>query len=534
MILTKFAERLQKGIRRSALKKRSQWAEEYRVMSTPFPGPWTFNYHPWLREMHDATNDMCIGQKAAQVGYTETMLNIVFHDIDMKQTDCLYALPTAMPDARDFSAARFNPALELSPHLTDMFTDVKNVGHKRAGMANLYVRGSRARNALKSVPAGLIILDEVEEFKQEHIPLALERASGQVESQIWMLSTPSIEKIGINKYFLESTQDHFFFKCPSCSKQIELTYPECLVVTAEELGDPRIKDSYICCPLCRKMLPHAQKPTFLKDGVWVAGNNRYDARGFYINQLYSSTVKPSKIALSVLKSEFDPAEEQELYNSKLGLPHTVDGARITDTMIQDAVGGHRIQEKTERTVFTTMGIDVGKWLHVTIDEWSQGPKTVYIGKVMDFELIDELILKFNVNSCVIDANPERRKALELAQRFHGVVMLCLYARSITGRTINIHNDEDYVVSVDRTAWLDQSLGRFKDKTIRLPMDTPLEYKEHIKASVKIYQKDANGNPVSKYINGGYDDHYGHSRNYSELAAEIGLRSGPSRNIDIQL
>ncbi|HEC75133.1 MAG TPA: hypothetical protein ENI26_12310, partial [Methylophaga aminisulfidivorans] len=98
------------GLRRSAVTTPSRWAESYRVMGQPFPGPWKFDYHPWLRGMHEATHQICIGQKAAQLGYTEAVLNITFFKIDIERRDCLYLLPAKTPDASDFSASRFDAA----------------------------------------------------------------------------------------------------------------------------------------------------------------------------------------------------------------------------------------------------------------------------------------------------------------------------------------------------------------------------------------------------------------------------------------
>jgi phage terminase large subunit GpA-like protein len=190
--------RIQIGLQRKAVTSCSAWAMTYRIMGTPYPGKWTFTHHPWLKEMHDSESEMIVGQKAAQLGYTEFALNLAFYYIDIKATDVLYVLPSKTPDASDFSASRFDGALELSQHLTDLFSDVKNVGHKRAGAVNMYVRGSKSRPGLKSIPVGLVILDEVDEFEQKNIPLAMERLSGQVERKIAMLSTPTIEERGIN------------------------------------------------------------------------------------------------------------------------------------------------------------------------------------------------------------------------------------------------------------------------------------------------------------------------------------------------
>lgn len=535
MILEKFAERIQVGLNRKAIKTCSSWAEQYRIMGKPFPGIWTFKYHPWLREMHDATCELWVGQKAAQMGYTETLLNKVFFEMDINQTDCLYALPTQKPDATDFSSARFDPALELSSHLMKLFSDVKNVGHKRAHSANLYVRGSRARNALKSFPAGLIVLDEVEEFVQANIPLALERASGQIEKQVCLVSTPSIHKYGINKYFINSSREHFFFKCPHCNKLIELKFPESVIICGENQHDPKIKESRYICYECKNIILHSEKSEFLKNGYWVAEITNREARGFYINQLYSTTVRPEDLIKSYFRGLEDQAEEQEFYNSKLGLPHEVKGSRVTDSEIVACIGNYTNTQHYRGNKLITMGVDVGTWLHVEIAEWTltkttNFPRIIFQGKVKDFEELDDFMYRFKVNFAVIDAHPERRKALEFARRFYGNVKVCIYARGINGKTIKVHEDDDHLVLIDRTSWLDLSLGRFHTHEILIPSDTPLEYKEHIKALVKIYEKDSDGNPVAKYISAD-DDHFGHARNYSEIALTLAADSGGVQNAE---
>jgi len=121
-------------------------------MGQPFPGPWSFKYHPWAKGMHDCTAEIMVGQKGAQLCYTEVGLNKSYYNIDVLGNSVLYVLPASTPDAADFSTSRFDPALELSPHLASLFSDVKNIGHKRAGSANLFIRGSRSRNQLKSIP----------------------------------------------------------------------------------------------------------------------------------------------------------------------------------------------------------------------------------------------------------------------------------------------------------------------------------------------------------------------------------------------
>ena len=515
-----------------------------------FAGPWRFKYHPWLREMHDSTAQLNVGQKSAQMGYTETVLNRTFFKLDIERVDCLYVLPTKTPDASDFSAARFDPALELSPHLAKLFSEVKNIGHKRAGTTNLYIRGSKSRAGLKSIPVGFLVLDEVDEMEQDNVPLAMERQSGQMTAEAWAISTPTIENYGINALFQKTTQEHFFFPCPCCSRLTELIFPDCLEITGTDILDPKIEKSHLKCKECNGYLPHENKHEWLAQGRWIPTYTDREDRGFYINQMYSSAnrCRPSEIAKSFLRAQFNPADEQELYNSKLGLAHTTDGAKLTDRMIDECIRSHKRGTSNANKIIT-MGVDVGKWLHVEIDEWTlpshvvgdlsieSRPKILNITKVQHFEQLDNLMREYGVHHCVIDANPERRKAFEFAMRFWGHVKMCFYGRGVQGKQIHAGKEQDVAsssgeptITVDRTSWLDLSLGRIRGKMIDLPADTPLEYRQHLKCLVRVYEKDAEDNPVGRYIKGNEEDHYAHARNYAEIALPFAAGLNVSQDI----
>jgi hypothetical protein len=47
----------------------------------------------------------------------------------------------------------------------------------------------------------------------------------------------------------------------------------------------------------------------------------------------------------------------------------------------------------------------------------------------------------------------------------------------------------------------------------------MEYKDHVKALVRTYEKDENGNPKARYIETGAD-HYAHAQVYSEIALPL--------------
>ena len=543
-----FRDTVTAGLKRQSITTPSKWARNYRIMPAPFPGKWTPGPAPWTLGMHDSEAMLNVGQKAAQLGYTETLLNITFFKIDIEHKDCLYILPSKTPDASEFSAARFDIALELSPHLTNLFSNVKNVGHKRAGAANLYIRGSNSRSGLKSIPVGFIAMDEVDEMNQDNIPLAEERTSGQPESQIWKISTPTIPNIKINAAYQATTQEHYVFKCIHCSQRIELTWPESIVMTAEHKDDPNIKNSYLICTKCKGVLPHETKRDWLSvdNAEWVPfGDPNHDARGFYINQLYSIASQPWKIVKKYFEGLIDKPSEQEFFNSKMGLPHIVEGAKITDSEIKNAYYSRSKNDPPPSNKIVTMGVDQGRWLHYEIDAWTF-PKlgndlnmvaeceVLTEGKCVDFNELHALMKQWQVIKCVIDAQPDRRMAYEFACNFYGHVELCFYGRGQQKKTITIAPDADsHVITVDRTSWLDVALNRFRTKTIRIPQDTSQEYIDHVQSLVRHYQKDSYGNPISLYVNIG-PDHFGHARCYAEIALPLAASLTTNEDISVFL
>jgi len=539
---TIFKETVVAGLRRKTITSPSRWAKEYRIMGPPIPGKWSPTPAPWTLAMHDSEAPINIGQKSAQMGFTETVLNITFFRIDLKNESCLYILPTKTPDASEFSAARFDAALELSPHLNNLFSNVKNVGHKRAGTANLYVCGSNSRSSLKSKPVVFIVFDELDEMNQENIPLAEERTSFQASPQIWKISTPTIPNKRINLEYQESTQEHFFFKCPCCSKYIELLFPESLKIIGDNKNN--CQDSYLICNQCKNKLEHENKKYFLKNGIWQSTTNGdTEKRGFYINQLYSINRRPSQLAAAYFDSLVDKVREQEFYNSKLGLPHIVEGAQINDLEIDQTIGNYD-KGLIKKDTLITMGVDQGRWLHYEVDAW-KFPKlgndlnmiaecqVLTSGKCVDFEELDVLMKQYQIMMTVIDAQPDRRMAYEFASRFWGHVYLCFYAQGQTVKTISIDPDSDqHKIVVDRTSWLDAALNRFHTQTITIPRDTTTEYKDHLKNLIRHYSE-KNGNPTATYINIG-PDHYAHARCYSEIALPLAASLTTNKNIKVFL
>lgn len=549
-----FVNRISGNLSRKAVTKASEWAQKYRIMSSKAgAGLMTFDKYPWSREMHDVTCPEVVGQKAAQVGFTETCLDVGFFNIDINRTDVLYILPNERPDAQNFSASRFNAAVEMSPYLQNMFSDVNNVGHKRAGANNFFIRGSRSRSGLKNLSTGLVIMDEFEEMDPDKVQLAELRASGQDKKQIWKISTPWVANTGINVAYLNSSQEHFMFHCPGCSKIIELQFPDNVEICGIDLNDMiNIKRSFYKCNHCQYKLDHELKPQWLKKAFWQATNPGMieDIRGFNLPQMYSPAISAPEIVKSYFVGVIDPLAEQEFYNSRLGKPHVIKGSQVTEAQIAKVICPYDLidnatpyQSRFQRSIMT-MGADVGSVIHYQINLWEYShennlleinynsiPTIIQIGTVVDFEDLHNFMRDYCIKFCVIDANPETRLSMKFVGAYPGRAYACFYGRGQSGRKIVNTVTVDKAITVDRTSWIDMYLSRFIKSRIKLPRNITYEYKEHVKCLVAGYEKDSQGDTVRRYVNvDGKPDHYAHAGVYSELALPLAFVGGRVEDI----
>jgi hypothetical protein len=549
VMLQALAEKIIDGVNRKSASSCSRWAELYRKINDPKTKELknlSHRYHPWTKELRDCLQSWC-SPKAAQMGITEVGLDVALFNIDVRHKSVVYFLPKRTPDATDFSKDRFNTAIDMSEHLKALFDDVNNVGLKRAGTASLYIRGTWTKSAVKSIPAPLVIFDEYDEMKMSNIKQAEMRTSGQFEKQIIKYSTPTAPKRGIDLAYASSTQEHFMFKCPVCGKWSELVFPDDIVIYADSLTDIKnLRRTHYRCHESGCALFHETKSSWLttdpRQCKWQSTvNSDSDIRGFHINQFYSFTATPKEIAETAIQAQDDPAIEQEYHNSVGGKAHIPSGAGVKYEEILACIGNHKIGPYPLGSGHVTMGVDQGKKIWFEIDEWflpeTLGPDlntrtfahNLAHGYVNEFEELDKLMWEYQINMCVIDKFPERRKAEDFARRFIGCVWMCHYPKGVNGKSI-YKNEAELTVQVDRTSWLDQALSRFHKGTIGLPKNTMTSYKSHIMSLVKRYEFDNEGQVTSRYINTGMD-HLGHCRNYAEVALPLMISQRTNENIE---
>lgn len=539
-LVPEFLTSVREAIYNQTLDVTSRWAVARRVM--PGDKPYSLERYPYVKEILNSRAKRNWVMKCAQIGLSEAAMTIAKFEVDYNQRDVIYFFPTKVM-ANEFSKTRFDVAINLSPYLSRVFE--QSVEMKQAGNATLFIKGVNSEAALRGTAAGRLFFDELDAWTDRQIYMAEERASGQEDDDkiIWGFSTPRFPNCGIHKQFIESTQEHFFFDCPHCGEEIELLWEDSVEICGDGMTDPRVHESYLKCSKCQGKLPHETKHEWLSTGRWISTNPDADpelSRGFWISQLYSPTVTPAELVIAYYRGFGDEAARREFYNSKLGLPFIEEAHQVNDSQIDLATKKFSIKSITlphrENDGINTLGIDQGGPIHHwAAVKWTFDRNTrvgdpndrargrlIGCGRILqdDWEAVHTLMNNYRIWRAVIDYFPEPTDARVFARAFRDAVYLCQYVKGAAAREVRLTEDEygAHIIRCDKVSWLSKSLGRVMVAKIELPLDLPLEFRQHLKAPVRTL-KEVDGQYVAEYVETG-PDHYAHALTYAEIALKI--------------
>jgi hypothetical protein len=187
------------------------------------------------------------------------------------------------------------------------------------------------------------------------------------------------------------------------------------------------------------------------------------------------------------------------------------------------------------------GIDVGSVLHTQASVlMPDGRRRKVLIRMLQWNDVWELFESLEARgvhfTCVIDANPERKMATDLALKFWGKVFLAYYAEigEIANWKFPTHGGEAGKVTIDRTHGFDTSHGSYLRKQVILPAnareigekrrDDPFNgwYKQMM-SQVRLLMPKGTANindMVAKYVQTGGDDHWDHSDLYEFTATTL--------------
>lgn len=169
-----------------------------------------------------------------------------------------------------------------------------------------------------------------------------------------------------------------------------------------------------------------------------------------------------------------------------------------------------------------MGVDTGKKLHVVIARRRPGDRKrqiIYLGVHESFAELDDLMSRFKVSRCVIDAQPETHITREFAKRHRGRVSMCYFVAS---QKEEARWDKDKLtVQKNRTDALDASRLAIRRGEVVLPRRSKIveEFAAHMANDVKrLEENEETGAQEYRYIKTG-PNHFSLAFTYECIAAE---------------
>jgi phage terminase large subunit GpA-like protein len=341
------------------------------------PGNLDLSRQPWAKEILDSAMDPRTNElnlvMGAQTGKTTLLMLIWLLKAKFDPSPALIALSTD-PLCDRLIKRRLIPLLKCNPWYGDQLP-AENRGQESMILfpgAPTFYTGARTADKLASMPASLLLLDEVSKWakgsvKEAH-PLFLvkERVKSFATHLIVAASTPSEEEEIFWTEYLHSSQSHYYMPCPHCGEMIKFEFSE-ETVQWEKGTLETIRDTacYVC-PKCKGKINDSQKEEMMQRGEWRKERENHvpGHLGFHLNSLYSPFVRFGDAAVEFVKANASIMRAEALRNftnSWLGLPYKVQEKETSAQDILACVDNTRQQcEIPEDTAFVVCGVDCGQ------------------------------------------------------------------------------------------------------------------------------------------------------------------------------
>lgn len=524
--------------------------------------PFSLFDYPFAVEPMNSNAKEIYWPKSAQMGVTSIAVRKALKKLVKDQHSGMYVLPRGN-EVEDFSKTRiYDECIKTSPYLKARID--ASVRVYRYGHAALYMAGATKDANLKSKPVLFMVLDEADEIRERAVGLARTRLMGQNKTQFLMFSTPTYPGQGIDSYWPQTSQKHYFFRCGKCSKLIFLTYPDDFVLGGASLEDGDVSKSHWKCCECKRQLPNAAERGnwYRESGIWVPKNMNADngREGYYIHRGYSTIKSDADFGMEVHLSRLSNEKNREFHNSIIGKAYSDDAAQITEADINGCLKEYFLHKPDNDKGFwcngfpkdfsdiITLGIDQGDthfwvaikyWLdHTLIGDVIDRCRGRLIGYGHTFDReapwaeIPSVIHAFKPFMIGVDIDDDRRGARSLARQYRKRCFPIDYVRGRPAREIRVDDEDGDVPTAksDRTAWIGATFNFIKTNRLELPTNIDPVFRKHLKGLTLQLSYLDDGTPVRVYKRlDNSNDHWLHAIGYSLHALKLyethGVRFG---------
>ena len=516
-ILTNFVGELNARYGRSDMGvTQSEWITKYTKLKDV---PFSFVDHEFQEEIVNDNSQQIVVRKCAQVGLSEVMVRDILAFLARNQGLTAIMTQPSRKNALDFSTTRVDDIIKESQLLHAMLdSKVDSKELKRLGKSYLYIKGTIGAKSAISVPADMLIHDELDFSDLEIINKYSSRVQHSKFKYFRKFSTPTIPNFGISKEFNVSTQKHYLMKCPHCNHWNLPDFYKDVVINNPKYSDIELKNlthddlAYIQPIEVLTLCSHCRKPVDYHDYTkmqWVA---KYEGRAISGYQV-SPFNTPFQDPYNLLKMQNTYTRHADFVNFALGHDY------IDASMIFDLARYHdETYLEPMHAYGLFIGVDFGKkcWLTVA-QEIPDGTMLVYhaeeVAQEMVVAKVKEYIHNYHISGMVVDALPQTLLSREITALMPDEAYTCYYSDSQKDFYVIKGNEED--VTVARTQLFDSVLGI--PKLVVSSSINHKVYKEHLQGMVK--QRSVDDEHKYRYVKV-KSDHLLHSLGYAKLAQEI--------------
>ncbi|MFZ0617032.1 MAG: phage terminase large subunit family protein [Chthoniobacterales bacterium] len=380
----------------------SEWSDRERILSSDTaaePGRWkTSRFEPQRGVMDSITaNQRTCVMKAAQLGFSEILLNCIGYHIDQDPAPMLVVQPNKEPMAKDFSADRLAPMIRDTPCLNrkvseEKSRDTKNtILNKTFPGGNVSITGAESPAGLRSKPKRVVLFDEVDAYNPsagnegDPITLGEKRAANFWNRRFVYISTPTIKGLSrIEKLFEQSDKRFYHIPCPRCGAAHILKWSN----VKYDNDDP--KTARFVCPVCAGEYSNSEKNFAVKNAGKLLGsnpwvptdpsrspgpNNPNGIAGFHISELYSSWRSIHEIVHGWIEAKGDQEQLQVFFNTVLGELWVEGGLTLDEGTLAERCEDW-VTAIPEKAMILTAGADVqADRIEIEVVAWGPGEES---------------------------------------------------------------------------------------------------------------------------------------------------------------
>lgn len=311
--------------------KVSGWANKHRKLSAEAsaePGQWRNARAPHTVAPMDALSpsddtEVVILKWSAQSAKTEVINNFIGYIADEDPGPILCLQPNEKPMAEAFSKDRIAPMIRDTPRLRERFatgvgrTSKNTILHKAFPGGHLTIAGANSPSSLASRPIRFLLADEVNRWEKnkegDAFQLAYKRTRTFWNRKILVVSTPTLEGVGISRQFENSLQHEWRLECPSCG---DSQMPALKHFTFHRDKNKILTGVDYTCEHCGTVHDEKSEKKIKSSGEWVQTNDADPKRkGYHFCQWASPFASWRDTSQEWLSAQGDPGEMQVVVNT---------------------------------------------------------------------------------------------------------------------------------------------------------------------------------------------------------------------------